>query len=126
MEVRSEVERSLSELQARTTFGLCFIVVFCVAVTSILVWFGMAQGRQAARLTEVAVQTHNSLCALKNDIRGRKDRAVAYLGENPRGLVSPRTGEVLITAALLRDSIDKQEATLSSLSALDCPEEPNG
>lgn len=120
MSQRSEVERSFDTLTGRVTFGLCFLVAFCIAVTALLVWFGISQSHQAASIRDNALETHAALCAFKSDLERRHSEGVKYLREHPQGLVSERTGEVLITAAQFNQSLNNQKDTLDALAALDC------
>lgn len=92
-----------------------------LATTAILVaivaglWFNQARGLKA-----VATETHTALCALKADLEHRHEAGLQYLVEHPQGVVT-RSGDVVISAALLRQSLDAQQATLDALSALTCP-----
>ena len=118
MEPRGEVERALDTLSSRTTFGLGFIVVFCIAVTGALVWFGMTQGEQSSQLKAVATETHSALCTLKQDLQSRYDANLKLLKDHPEdpivvyGLTIPR--DTLVTNAA------GQKSTLGALQILDC------
>lgn len=81
----------------------------------------IAEIRQvAAQNAAVARESHQGLCALKNDIARRRDDAVRYLEEHPRGVVSPKTGAVIITPAEIQRGIDAQGSTLEALVVVDC------
>lgn len=114
----SEVERKLGSLQAWVAGGLCFIVVFAVSIMGLMVWQSYRVGENARDLRAVATETHGALCAYKGDLTRRYGDGVKYLKDHPDGLVAH--GEVLITAAQIKRSLDAQEATLKSLRGLDC------
>lgn len=61
-----------------------------------------------------------ALCAFKSDLRGRRDRTAEYLREHPRGIVSPKSNDIIISAAELQRGIDAQNSTLAALGPLDC------
>lgn len=87
---------------------LAFVVLLLSATTT----YQINENRQAKA----------AVCALRNDVQIRRDRTVAYLEEHPKGIVSPKTGAVIITAAELQRSIDGQTSTLAALDAhIDCP-----
>ncbi len=92
--------------------GIVFFLIFALLLLSGLMGYQLTQNRQA-RL---------ALCALEHDIQVRHDDSVAYLKDNPLGVVSPKTGAIIITAAQLRQGITNQESTLRALkSHLTCP-----
>lgn len=74
------------------------------------VWFNNELG-----LSAIARQTHDGLCALHDDVQRRHAASVKFLKENPRGLVSPKTGAVILTPAQIQQSIKNQESTLKAL-----------
>ena len=114
----SEVENKLGNLTAWVTAGLCFIVVFAISSMAILTYSAYVSGRTASDLKAVAIQTHNSFCAFKLDIQHRHEDGVRYLKDHPTGVTAH--GEVIITAAQIKQSLDFQESTLGSLQGLDC------
>lgn len=101
-----------------------------IATSLVLAGFGYAisqnrnllanVNRQQNEIQRIARETHNSLCTFKADLTQRRDSSVTYLKEHPRGVVSPATNAVIITPAEIQQSIDNQNATLKSLSALSC------
>lgn len=102
----------LTEWNARRYFVTIGLLVVLIGA----VWWNQNRGLKA-----VARETHGALCALQNDIQLRRDASVEYLEENPRGVVSPVTGAVIISAAQIRQGIANQESTLKALaSELDC------
>lgn len=68
-----------------------------------------------ARLELYANTNRDVLCALEADIERRRDAAQTYLDEHPRGVVSPKTNAIIISAAELQRSIDSQTSTLAAL-----------
>jgi len=64
-------------------------------------------------LYQVAHNNNETLCALRNDLQIRHDAAVQFLDDHPKGIPG-------ISADALRVSIRNQDATLDSLSGLDC------
>lgn len=115
----SEVEQKLGSLQAWVTAAIVGAVVFALTVMGFMVWQSYRVGENAQQLRAVAAETHESLCALKLDIKTRYDSGVKYLKDHPRGLTAH--GEVAIPAAQIQQSLDNQNATLKALEGLDCP-----
>lgn len=122
MELRA-LEKSLERYQGFVVAGLAFILVFAVTMAGVMLWQAYRMGEQANDIKNVAVSTHNSICALRSDLQARRDAAVKFIKEHPGGLVSERTGEVLITRAQLDSSVAAQDATLNALGrgGLQCP-----
>jgi hypothetical protein len=118
MPTENVVERKLSTLTGWVTAGLCFIIVFAISAMAIMVWQSYRVGENARQLRTVAEQTHESLCAFKQDIENRHQSGEQYLEDHPNGLTAH--GEVVITAAQIQQSLDAQSSTLKSLSGLDC------
>jgi len=117
MDASTALERSLARYQGFVTFGLCFIVVFAVTVSAVMLWSAYRIGQQSERLNNIALTTHNSLCALRNDMKTRYDDGVKFLADNPSGLLSPSNHEIIIPAALLQANVQNQKAALAALAA---------
>jgi hypothetical protein len=86
-------------------------VVLLLAVIFAL-WFNQDRGLKA-----VAAETHAALCALKNDLAGRKARSEEFLADVHAGRRPRIEG---ISDNDLRRSIDNQQDTLDVLSELSC------
>lgn len=114
----SQIEQKLSILQGWVTAGLSFILIFAISVMGIMVWQAYRVGSNARQLHEVATETHGALCAYKADLNNRHSTGEQYLKDHQNGVVSH--GEVLITAAQIKQSLASQASALDSLSALDC------
>jgi hypothetical protein len=84
-----------------------------VSIMAVLVWQAAAVGRNAERLEQVATETHDSLCALKNDIERRRSAGLKFVKENPDGIPG-------ISRAQLDQSLSSQKSTLDALGVLDC------
>ncbi len=112
------LDRKLTTLTAWVTAGICFMVVFAVSVAGLLYWGAARQAAQSEKIKAVAVETHDSLCALKIDLRSRYDSSSKILKEHPEdpvtvfGLTIPRDQLV--------QSNQSQKDTLDSLTVLDC------
>lgn len=81
-----------------------------MAALMVGVWFNNERG-----LSAIARQTHDGLCALRDDVERRRDVSIRYLQKYPDGVVSPVTNAVIITAAQIQQGIDNQTATLTAL-----------
>ena len=115
---RTEIERALDDLASRTTFGLCFIVVFALTVLGALAWYGHQQGKQADALKAVATETHGALCSFKGDLQHRFDANLKLLQDHPEDPV--RAYGLVIPRGTLASSVSNQKATLKALAPLDC------
>lgn len=113
------VERRLSLLTAWMVGTIVALMVFVISVMGIVWYQAYRTGQSASDLKALTAQTHGALCTLKADQQRRYDSGNQYLEEHPQGLVSSH-GEVIISAALLRQSINAQAATLKALQGLDC------
>lgn len=89
----------------RWRFIAIWIVVFTLATA-----YGLQLGRQA----------HTGLCGIKANTQAAYDESVKYLKTHPDGLVSQKTGEVLISAAQIQATLDRQAATLVALKDVSC------
>jgi hypothetical protein len=86
-----------------------------VALALGLAWALYEIEEQADRNAAKAKINRATLCALHHDIERRRDDTAAFLERDPRGIVSPKTGAIIITAAELQRSIDSQTSTLRAL-----------
>ena len=119
MTTHSDVaEVRLRQLQAWVTAAVIGAVVFAMTVLGFMFWQSYRVGVNTQHLKQVALETHGALCAFKIDLTHRYDDGVKYLEDHGSGLTAH--GEVLITAAQIKRSLDSQKATLTSLAGLDC------
>ena len=75
-------------------------------------WYGQQRGLKA-----VAVETHDALCTLKQDIAQRQQSTKDFLADVRSGAREPIAG---ISNVDLQRSIDNQQATLDALASLRC------
>ena len=106
---RQGVEGKSTRISRNTTTSFAVLtLVFVVVLAGFVVV--IVQNRDLARKGEEALA---GLCALRHDIEVRRDGAVKFLRDNPKGIPG-------IPAATLRNSIRNQNATLKALDDLDC------
>ena len=88
--------------------------ILLVSATLVFV-IASSNAKTAARLEQVATETHTALCTFKADLERRYESTVKYLHrhEGPE----PIPG---ITRGTLRRSLQSQKATLDALDVLDC------
>lgn len=110
-----EVYRKLSGLTTIVTGGLVFILVFTISMTTLMVWQAYRSGAQSQQLKQIAVETHDSLCALRADVKRRYLSSQDYLEKHPSG--APSLG---LTANDIRRSLKSQRTTLEALQSLKC------
>lgn len=84
-----------------------------LAVVAVSLYVERRADRADARLEAIAVETHESLCALKNDLQRRHAAGVEFLQNNPTGIPG-------ISAVDIQRSLENQRATLEALAGLDC------
>jgi hypothetical protein len=107
---RTPLEASFAKYQALVVGGLAFIVVFAITVMGIMLWQSYRMGETAEKVENIAVTTHNSLCALQEDVQIRHDNNVLFLESNPQGIPG-------ITPAMIQEAIDGYASTLNALAA---------
>jgi hypothetical protein len=114
----AKLSRSLNRYQAIVVGGVAFVVVFAVTVMGVMLWQSFRLGQEAAKVENVAVTTHDALCAFTGDLKTRYTANVKLLRDHPEdpirafGLEFPR--------ATLVNSTTGQKATLDSLKGLSC------
>lgn len=113
-----KLERKLGSLQAWVSGGLAFIVVFSITVTGLMFWQAYRLGQQAAEVKQVAVTTHDALCAFKLDLQRRYNDNRKLLRDHPEDPV--RAFGLEIPRATLESSVANQKATLEALSIVRC------
>lgn len=111
-----QAEAKLQSLTWLVTAAAAFILVFVVSMTGLMLWQAARLGGTSAEIQNVAITTHDSLCALKEDIQRRHDAGVKYLADHPNQ--DPILGDV--PRATIEKSVSDQQHTLDSLSGLDC------
>lgn len=92
--------------------------VVILASTAALALAGLAMYHEIennAAAAREAEATHAALCALRENVRIRRDRAVEFLIKNPEGIPG-------IPRPLIQQSIDDRNQTLFSLRLLRCGE----
>jgi len=110
----ADSERKLERLNWLISWAAAFLVFFVVSMTALMLWQAFRLGETSAEVKVVAVQTHDSLCALKLDIQHRHDSTQEYLKHHKGHLI------LGITRETFEKSLRDQESTLDSLSVLDC------
>ena len=114
----SDAEQKLERLSWMINWAGAFVLFFVVSMTALMLWQAYRLGGTASEVKNVAVQTHDSLCALKLDLQGRYDSGSKILSDHPEdpvqvyGLTIPRD--------TLVQSNQSQASTLQALGALDC------
>ncbi len=82
----------------------------------IMLWQSYRLGEQAARIENIAITTHSSLCTFQADLSKRHAETVKFIKQNPGGFAG-------IDTDTLQRSADAQQATLDALArgGLRCP-----
>jgi hypothetical protein len=114
-----QAQQRLNTLSAMVVGGLAFLVIFSISIMGLLVWLAFTVSGNTHQIQENANANTTALCALRRDIKLRRDGAVTYLADHPDGLTD-KYGNVLISKAQLAKSIHDQTATLNSLVGLNC------
>ena len=118
LETKQAADR-LATLSTLVVAGLAFILVFAVTSMAMLAWLAFTVSGNTHQIQENANANTTALCALRRDIRLRRDGSVRYLADHPDGLTD-KYGTVLISKAQLEKSIRDQTATLNALVSLNC------
>lgn len=98
------------------TLGIAFgaltlaVLVLIVSVIALL-----RQSNEFAADAQLANQTHTGLCAFRHQLKQQVQTSEQYLQQHPEGAPA-----LHLSAASIQQSIDREQATISSLSALDC------
>jgi hypothetical protein len=117
-ETVARLAKSLGRYQAAVVGGLAFIVVFAITVMGIMLWQSYRLGQEAEKVQHVATTTRGALCALRQDVKTRRDANLKLLRDHPEdpvlafGLEIPRD--------TLLQSAAGQTSTLKALVTLDC------
>lgn len=109
----SAIELRLQSLANWALAGLVIIIVFVLAGTSFMLWQAYKIGQQGAQLQAVAIETHASLCALKQELRVRKESTERLIAANPDGIPG-------IPRPVLDQTLVNYETTLQTLGILSC------
>lgn len=109
-----DAEARLKNLTWLVTGSAAFMLAFVVSMTALMLWQAYRLGGTASEVRTIAVQTHDSICALRADIQHRHDTTVKYLADHqdPYILGVPRE--------TFEKGVRDQEATLEALNSLDC------
>lgn len=75
-------------------------------------------GLKAAALAKQGDEAHDALCVFKADLAARTAASLAFLADPPREIFGIKVTPALIAQA--QTSATNQQATLDSLSGLDC------
>lgn len=101
---------------ARSNVAVVLSAAFMV-VSSIALGGALAlRSADQARIDDLAKSTNDALCTFKNDLQRRADGAREFLRTHPDGFAG-------LTRTDLQRSIDNQQATLRSLTSLNCKED---
>jgi hypothetical protein len=85
-----------------------------VLVTSVVLFTSTANNAATERhLREVATETHNALCAFKDDLATRHKNGQEFLKNHPHGIEG-------IPRETIKRSLEAQRDTLRALSDLTC------
>jgi hypothetical protein len=114
-----QAQRRLNTLSTIIAGAMVAVGVFGFTVMCALLWLAFHVSANTREIQQNAQANTTALCALRRDIRLRRDGAVTYLADHPDGLTD-KYGNVLISKAQLAKSIRDQTATLSALVGLNC------
>ena len=90
-------------------------------ILSAALLFGLYRIHEVSvNLDEQANRNTAALCAFRANIYKDRNASIAYLKIHPRGVISPVTNAVIISAAQIRSTIDRQALTLRALQGLRC------
>jgi predicted PurR-regulated permease PerM len=112
-EVPEEQEPIGEQLQKALRRLTIATVIVYVALVSIFVVGYVVAAHQRQALAETAVNTNNTLCALRADLEARVDAAKQFLDDNPKGVLG-------FPVEVIEQNIKNQEQTVEALSTLDC------
>ena len=97
---------------AGSAFVLLGVAISVLIVTVVLLL------RQSGELTadaRLAAQTHTGICAFRHQLQAEVKTSEQYLIKHPEGAPA-----LHLSAASIQQGIDKEQATISSLSVLNC------
>jgi hypothetical protein len=110
---------ALRWMQIVTVAAVTTCLILLVVVMIFTMWNTYRLGAQAQAVRDVAVETHDSLCAFKLNLVLTQRDARAFVRQNPSGLTDAR-GEVVISRDLLDQGINNRQKTLDALIGLSC------
>lgn len=117
----SDVEHRLRFLSTLAVVGGALLILFVVLCIAVLVYLSVSVASSSSEVKRIAEDNQATLCTFRADIAHRRNETIRYLENNPQGVVSPKTGAIIISAAQLQRGIDAQTATLDALDKhLDC------
>lgn len=111
----SQVESRLKFLNTLVVMGGVLLIVFVVLCIAVLVYLAVSVNSSSSEVKRLAENNQATLCTFRSNIEGRRSEGMAYLRKHPHGVVNPKTGDIIITAAELQRSIAAQTATLAAL-----------
>ncbi|HSE44960.1 MAG TPA: hypothetical protein VLA89_06495 [Gemmatimonadales bacterium] len=114
----TEAEQKLERLTWMINWAGAFLLFFVVSMTALMLWQAFRLGSTTNEVKNVAITTHDSLCAFKQDLQTRYDSGSKVLNQHPEDPV--RIYGLVVPRSQLVQSNQSQAATLESLSALDC------
>lgn len=103
---------ALARYQTYTIAGLAFILTFAVTVMGLLLWEATRIGANGQNLRMLAVQNHDTFCALRANEQRLHDASVKYLKDNPQGLVIG--DQVIVAPGDIRKDIAQRQSTLNA------------
>jgi hypothetical protein len=107
-DVRAAIEHSIKVIRNWT------VVLFLALILVTAIGFYDTLQRRT-ELARVATQTIGALCTFRADLQQRYDDGVEFLQDNPDGIPG-------FSAAAIRQSLNNQQRTLTSLAGLPCGE----
>lgn len=110
-----QVEQRLKYLDS-LSLVLGVVVIFSITLFATFAIYLMFKVNSSANeVKNITENNQATLCAFRNNIQERRDSTVKYLEDHPRGVVSPKTGAIIISAAELQRSVDAQTTTLDAI-----------
>jgi hypothetical protein len=106
MDPRRDLQRTLRALVMATI--VAYLSLVCLGI---YVYVDSRNSRE--QIAEVARDSNQALCSLRDDLERRIASSQAFLVANPEGVPG-------IPAKLIQDGIDNQQRTVDALGGLDC------
>jgi hypothetical protein len=116
-----EIEERLRYLNTLALLGAALVLLIVVGAISVMVYLSVNVNQAATSVKDLVKANQATLCGLKENIEDRITASENYLRDNPQGVVSPKSGAIIITAAEIRVGIQRDKLALRKFSPdLDC------
>lgn len=120
-EVVKRLEQQTRFMSWLVIAAIVFAMLTGLLMLGITMWNTYRLGQQSVTLRDVAVETHDALCALHDKEERGIQQTDEFLRDNPTGVTDAR-GEVIISREILERGQQQRRDTLEALrtAGLDC------